>query len=190
MGKIIVTTNMSLDGVIEDPDGEEGFERGGWFATYGKADLAAWVQLETTEALGASAMLLGRNSDQWFASRWTDRPGEWADKLNSLPKYVISSTGHTPQWTNATNLVGDPVAEITDVKASIDGEILVYGSYQLVRTLIDHDLVDELRLVVFPVILGAGKRLFGDTPRPKGLRLVDTQRLGENLTFLRYETTR
>lgn len=189
MGKIVITTNMSLDGVVEDPDGEEGFERGGWFATYGKGDLAAWVQLETAEATGAGAMLLGRRSDEWFASRWTNRTGEWADQLNNLPKYVVSSTGQTPRWTKATKLAGEPVAEITRLRASVDGEILVYASYRLVRLLIDHDLVDELRLVVFPVILGSGKRLFCDTAGAKGLRLIEARQLGENLTFVRYATT-
>lgn len=186
MGKIVITTNITLDGVIQDPDGLEGFARGGWFETYGGADLAAWAQLETTEALGADAVLLGRRSDEWFASRWTDRTGEWAERLNGLPKYVVSSTLDAPRWTNSTLLRGGLVEEVSRLKRDVDGEILVYASYQLVRTLIEHGLADELRVVVFPVVLGAGDRLFGDTVDPSALRLLAVHRLGENLTFASY----
>jgi dihydrofolate reductase len=190
MGTIVITTNMSLDGVVQDPDGREGFRVGGWFGEFGGQDLDAWARLETDEALGAAGLLVGRRSDEWFAARWTDRTGEWADKLNSLPKYVVSSTLADPAWTNASVLTGDVVAEIAKLKESVDGELLVYASYELVRTLIEHDLVDELRLVVFPVLLGAGRRLFGDTTDPKALRLTHTRTLGTGLVFLRYELVR
>ena len=187
MGKIVITTNMSLDGVVQDPDGQEGSEHGGWFERFGGPDLGPWAELETAETESASALLLGRTSDAWFASRWTTRTTAWADLLNSLPKYVVSSTLDSPRWTNATVLRGDLVKEVESVKEAHDGEILVYASYQLVRALIEHHLVDEVRLVVFPVILGGGKRLFGDMVDPKHLRLVQARRLGENLSFLSYE---
>jgi dihydrofolate reductase len=190
MGKIVITTNASLDGVVQDPDGQEGFRLGGWFGQFGGADLEAWAELETDEALGAEALLLGRRSDEWFASRWATRSGAWADKLNSLPKYVVSSTIEAPRWSNATVLKGDVADEVSKLKQQIDGEILVYASYQLARTLIEHDLVDELRLVVFPVVLGQGKRLFGETSDKKRLRLLDTRPIGDGLAFLTYELVR
>ena len=187
MGDIVITTNMSLDGVIQDPDGHEGFARGGWFEEFGGADLGAWAELETAEALAAEAMLLGRNTDEWFASRWTSRTGVWADKLNGLPKYVVSSNLVSPRWSNATVLRGDLVQEITQLKQAYEGEILVYASYELVRALVEHGLADQLRLVVFPAILGGGRRLFGDTLEAKRVRLVAARTLGENLTFMNYE---
>jgi len=190
MGKIIVTTNASLDGIIEDPDGGEAFGRGGWFRRSGGDDLDEWRRGETDEALGAQAMLLGRRSDEWFDRRWRSRTGEWADKLNSLPKYVVSTTVSDASWTNATVLGGDPATEVAKLKEEIAGEILVYASYELVRTLIEHDLVDEFRLVIFPVLLGAGRRLFGETSGAKPLRLVDVRTLGKNLAFVTYEVVR
>ena len=171
MGKIVISTNISLDGVVQDPDGEEGFRLGGWFGQFGGKDLEAWAKVEFAEALGTEALLLGRRSDEWFGARWSSRGGEWADRLNSLPKYVVSSTLVDPHWTNSTVLKGDVVTEVSKLKHELDGEIVVYASYQLGRTLIDHDLVDELRLVVFPVVLGAGERLFGETSDKKPLRL-------------------
>ncbi len=190
MGKIVITTNVSLDGAVQDPDGQEGFERGGWFGQFGGKDLEAWATLETDEALGAEALLLGRRSDEWFASRWSSRSGEWAERLNSLPKYVVSSTLKDPRWSNATVLKGDVVDEVSKLKHELDGEILVYASYQLVRTLLEHDLVDELRVVVFPVVLGAGERLFGETSDNKPLRLLDTRTVGDGLAYLTYELVR
>jgi dihydrofolate reductase len=190
MGKIVITTNMSLDGVVQDPDGAEDFRHGGWFYESGGTDLEEWTRVETAEALGAEALLVGRHSDEWFASRWASRTGVWADKLNTMPKYVVSSTLDDPQWTNATVLNGDPVSEISKLKQEIGGEILVYASYQLVHTLIEHDLVDELRLVVFPVVLGIGARLFGETTDKKPLRLIGAEKLGSGLAFVRYEVVR
>ena len=140
--------------------------------------------------MNASALLLGRRSDEWFAERWPGRDGEWADKLNSMPKYVVSSTIDEPRWSNATVVRGDVVAEISKLKQEIDGEILVYASYLLGRTLVEHDLVDEIRLVVFPVVLGAGVRLFGTTNDRKPMRLADVRKLGEGLAFLTYRPVR
>jgi dihydrofolate reductase len=190
MGKIVITTNASLDGVVQDPDGEEGFRRGGWFYQFGGKDLEEWTKVETEEALHAEALLLGRRSDEWFATRWASRTGEWADRLNSMPKYVVSSTLQEARWSNSTVLKGDVVNEVSELKQEIDGEILVYASYQLERTLIDSDLVDELRLVVFPVVLGAGERLFGQTGDKKPMRLVGARTIGDGLAFLTYQPVR
>jgi dihydrofolate reductase len=190
MGKIVISTNMSLDGVVQDPDGEEGFKLGGWFGQFGGKDLEAWRRVAYAEALRMEALLLGRRSDQWFGARWSSRGGEFADRLNSLPKYVVSSTLEDPKWTNVTVLKGDLVGEVTRLKQELDGEIVVYASYQLGRTLIEHDLVDELRLFVFPVLLGAGERLFGETSDKKPIRLVDSRTVGDGLAFLTYELVR
>jgi dihydrofolate reductase len=186
MGTIVISTNTTLDGVVQDPDGQEGFRLGGWFNTYGGADLQAWAELETKEAMGAAALLLGRRSDAWFAPRWAGRAGVWAERLDAMPKYVVSTTLAEPAWTNATVLRGDLVEETERLRREIEGEILVYASYRLGRALLDHDLVDELRLVVFPVVLGAGERLFGAPARPKALRLAGTRPVGEGLVMLSY----
>ena len=188
MGKIVISTNVSLDGVVQDPDGAEGFRLGGWFGQFGGQDLEEWASVSLGEALGTEALLLGRRSDEWFATRWSSRTGEWADRLNSLPKYVVSSTSEDPGWSNSTVLTGDDVvAEISKLKQQLDGEIVVYASYQLGRTLIEHDLVDELRLVVFPVVLGAGQRLFGETSDKKPMRLIKAKTIGDGLVFLTYQ---
>ena len=188
MGKIVISTNVWLDGVVQDPDGAEGFRLGGWFGQFGGKDLEQWASVSLGEALGTEALLLGRRSDEWFATRWASRTGEWADRLNSLPKYVVSSTLEDPGWSNSTVLPGDDVvAQVSKLKQELAGEIVVYASYQLGRTLIEHDLVDELRLVVFPVVLGAGQRLFGETSDQKPMRLVDTKTIGDGLVFLTYE---
>ena len=190
MGKIVITTNASLDGVVQDPDGQEGFKLGGWFGQFGGKDLEQWSEVETGEALRAEALLLGRRSEEWFATRWASRTGEWADKLNSMPKFVVSSTLTEPRWGNSTILRGDVVDEVSKLKQEIAGEILVYASYQLERALIEHELVDELRLVVFPVVLGAGERLFGPTGDKKPMRLVSAQTIGDGLAFLTYQPVR
>jgi dihydrofolate reductase len=190
MGKIVISTNVSLDGVVQDPDGQEGFKLGGWFGQFGGKDLEEWAKVATDEALRTEALLLGRRSDEWFAARWQSRGGEWADRLNSLPKYVVSSTLVDPHWNNSTVLKGDVVTEVSKLKKRLDGEIVVYASYQLGRTLIENDLVDELRLVVFPVVLGAGERLFGEASDKTALRLVDTGIVGDGLAFLTYEVVR
>jgi dihydrofolate reductase len=194
MGKIVISSNVTLDGVVQDPDGEEGLKRGGWFHQFvGAKDLEDWTARETEEALGAQALLLGRRSSEWFASRMLARDGAevrvsraWADRMNSIPKYVVSSALEDPQWSNATVLNGDAVQEISALKRKVDGEILVYGSYQLVRTLIDQNLADELRLVVFPVVLGTGLRIFDETSDKKPLHLVSTRKMGDGLVFCSY----
>jgi dihydrofolate reductase len=190
MGKIVITTNMTLDGFVQDPDGQEGFNLGGWFGQFGGKDLEEWAKVETAEAVGSDALLLGRRSDEWFATRWLSRTGEWADKLNSMPKYVVSGTLTDAKWSNATLIKGNVTTEIAKLKQQIGGEILVYASYQLVHTLIEHDLVDEMRLVVFPVVLGAGERLFGETSGKKQFRLVNATTIGDGLAFVTYEAVR
>jgi len=190
MGKIVITTNMSLDGVVQDPDGAEGFSRGGWFVQAGGKDLEEWGKIEYAEALSSAALLLGRRSDEWFGTRWAARPGEFADRLNSLPKYVVSATLRDPRWTNVTVLKGDVTDEVTRLKRELDGDIVVYASYQLERALIEHGLVDELRLFVFPVVVGAGERLFGETTGMKSFRLAGSRTVGDGLVLLTYEAVR
>jgi dihydrofolate reductase len=187
MGKIIISENVSLDGVVQDPTGEEGFRLGGWFGQFGGKDLEEWAKVELDEALRAEALLLGRRSDEWFAARWASRNGEWADRLNSLPKYVVSSTLDEGKWTNSTVLKGDVVTEISKLRQELAGDIVVYGSTRLVHTLMEHDLADELRLTVYPVVLGAGERLFGETSDKKPMRLISIQAIGDGLALLTYE---
>jgi dihydrofolate reductase len=190
MGKIVVSQNVSLDGVVEDPTGEEGFRHGGWFEQFMGEDRAAWAEVEFREARRAEALLLGRRSDAYFGPRWSSATGEWADRLNSLPKYVVSSTLEHPAWTNSTVLKGDVLSEVSALKQQLDGDIVVAGSFQLVHALIEHDLVDELRLKVFPVVLGAGERLFGETSNKTPLRLIGTKPIGDGLVYLTYEPAR
>jgi len=190
MGRIVISQNVSLDGVVEDPTGEEGFKHGGWFAQLLDGNREAWAEIEMAEALRAEALLLGRRSDEYFGSRWNGRTGEWADRLNSLPKYVVSSTIEQPVWRNSTVIQGDLLDEVTKLRETIDGEIVVYASRPLVHTLMEHDLVDEIRLIVFPVVLGAGARLFGETDDKRPLRLIDTRTVGDHLAYLAYEVVR
>ena len=190
MGKIVISTNVSFDGVVQDPDGAEGFRLGGWFGQFGGEDLGEWAKVEFEEALGTEALLLGRRSDEWFAARWLSKTGEWADRLNSMPKYVVSSTLQEPKWSNSTVLRGNVVSEVSKLKQELAGDIVVYASYQLGRTLIEHNLVDELRLFVYPVVLRAGQRLFGQTSDKKPMRLVDAKTIGDGLVFLTYTLVR
>ena len=192
MGKIVISgpQNVSLDGVVQDPDGQEGFARGGWFAEFGGKDLEEWNKVALDEALHAEAWLLGRTSYEFFGKRWRPRTGELADRLNTIPKYVVSSTLEDPQWNNSTVLRGDVATEVSKLKQELDGEIVVPGSRQLAHTLLEHDLVDEVRLVVFPVVLGAGKRLFGETSDRRPMRLVDTKTIGDRLVLLAYGRVR
>jgi dihydrofolate reductase len=190
MGKIVVSQNVSLDGVVEDPSGEGGFKHGGWFQQFIGQDWDAWAQVELAEAQGAEALLMGRRSDEYFGRRSPSQTGEWVDRLNSLPKYIVSSTLHEPKWTNATVLAGEVVSEVSKLKQQIHGEIVVYASRPLVHTLMEHDLVDELRLTVFPVALGAGERLFGETSDKRPLRLIHTKTVGNGLAHLTYERAR
>jgi dihydrofolate reductase len=189
MGKIVVSSNVSLDGVIQDPDGEEGFKHGGWFKEFVGKDFEGWAKNETAETFHAEAMLLGRKSHEWFATRTPGRTEPWAARMNGLPKYVVSSTLKNPKWTNST-VLKDVVKEVPRLKREVTGDILVYGSYQLVRTLMEHRLVDEFRLIVFPVVLGAGERLFGETTDKTPVRLVHSQTLGEGLLLVTYEVVR
>jgi len=188
MGKIIVSENVSLDGVVQDPAGDEGFSRGGWVGLIAAREDVAKIALD--EALGAEAFLLGRRSYEWLAARWPSRSGDLADRLNSLPKYVVSSTLEDPDWNNSTVLKGDAVNEVSKLKQGLNGEIVVAGSFQLLRTLIEHDLVDELRLKIYPVVLGAGERLFGETSDKKPMRLVAMGTLDDGVAFLTYERIR
>jgi dihydrofolate reductase len=188
MGKIVISENVTLDGVVQDPAGDEGFRVGGWVGLI--KDRPELTKLALDEALGTEALLFGRRSYEWFAARWPSRSGELADRLNSLPKYVVSSTLENPEWNNSTVLKGDVLNEVSRLKHELEGEIVVPASFQLVHTLMEHDLVDELRLKVFPVVLGAGERLFGETSDKKALRLVDTQTVEGDVVFLTYEPVR
>jgi dihydrofolate reductase len=188
MGKIIISDNVSLDGVIQDPAGDEGFSRGGWVGLI--KDLPGANKLALDEALAAEALLLGRRSYEWMAGRWPSRSGELADRLNSLPKYVVSSTLEDPDWSNSRVLNGDVVNEISRLKQELDGHIVVVASFQLVRMLMEHDLVDELRLKIYPVVLGKGERLFGEISDKKQMRLVDTQTVDGDVAYLTYERVR
>jgi dihydrofolate reductase len=192
MGKIVMSgpQNISLDGVVQDPDGQEGFRLGGWFVQFGGKDLEQWNEVALQEALDAEAWLLGRRSYEFFGVRWRPRTGELADRLNTIPKYVVSSTLEDPEWNNTTVLKGDVVTEVSKLKQQLDGEIVIPASYQLARTLLEHDLLDELRLVVFPVVLGAGERLFGEAGNKKPMRLVSMSTIGQSLAFLTYEVVR
>jgi dihydrofolate reductase len=190
MAKVVVSENITLDGVVEDPTGEDGFKHGGWFSQMGDKDREAWAKVEFGEALQADAILLGRKSYEYFAPRWSSRPGEWADRLRSLPKYVLSSTLVDPDWRNSIVIKGDAVNEVSKLKHEINGEIVVYASRQLVGKLLEHDLVDELRLMVYPFLLGAGERLFGEIGHEQRVRLLGTRAVGEGLASLTYEILR
>ena len=188
MGKIVVSDNVTLDGVIKDPAGDEGFRAGGWVGLI--KDHPQLGKLALDEALAAEALLLGRRSYEWLAARWPSRSGELADRLNSLPKYVVSSTLEHPAWNNSTVLTGDVLHEASKLKQQLTGDIVVPASFQLVRTLLEHDMVDELRLKIFPVVLGAGERLFGQTSDTKPLRLLDTQTVEGGIAYLTYQPVR
>jgi dihydrofolate reductase len=190
MGKIIISENVSLDGVIQDPAGDEGFQRGGWVGRVGDRGREEAAQVLLEEALGTEAMLLGRRSYEFLAARWPSRTSELADRLNSKPKYVVSSTLQDPAWNNTTVLKGNVVNEVSKLKQQLAGDIVVPASFQLVRTLIEHDLIDELRLMIYPVVLGAGERLFGETSDKKPLRLISTRTVGNDLAYLTYRPVR
>jgi dihydrofolate reductase len=184
VGRIVVTEFMSLDGVIEDPGGAEDFKHGGWSFEFSRGDEGDKFKLD--EALSAEALLLGRVTYEGFAKAWPSREGEFADKFNTMPKYVVSSTLEEPEWNNSTVLKGDVAEEVAKLRQEQDGDIVVHGSPRLVQALVEHDLVDELRLMVFPVVLGSGKRLFGDTTDKKTLRLVDSKMVGDGVAILTY----
>jgi dihydrofolate reductase len=186
MGKIIISENVTLDGVVQDPAGGEGFRHGGWIGRIGDRDRDEAARVALDEALGTEAMLLGRRSYEFFAARWPSRTGALADRLNGKPKYVVSSTLQDPAWNNSTVLKGDVVSEVSTLKQQLAGDIVVAASFQLVHTLIEHDLADELRLTIYPVVLGAGERLFGETSDKKPMRLINTRTVGDRLAYLTY----
>lgn len=187
MGRIVVSTNVSLDGVSQDPTGEEGFKFGGWFLQVPDADRDAWAKTEFEEALVTDALLLGGRTYEWFATRWVGRDGAWAERLESLPKYVVRSTVGRLDWGPTTVLNGDVFDEVSKLKQTIAGDIVVYASYQLVQSLLEHDLVDEVRLIVFPHVLGSGGRLFTELTDSKAVRLTDVGTVGEGLARLTYQ---
>ena len=186
MGRIVVTEFISLDGVVEDPGGSEDFKYGGWSFEFDRGDDGDNFKLDETRA--SDALLLGRVTYEGFAAAWPPREGEFADKFNTMPKYVVSSTLTHPEWNNSTVLEGDLKSSVSDLKNRYDGDVVVHGSVQLVQALLENDLVDELRLMVFPVVLGAGKRLFGETSDRKRLKLRDSKTVGsDGVTILTYE---
>jgi dihydrofolate reductase len=185
MGRIVVTEFVSLDGVVEAPGGGEDYEHAGWTFAIERGDEGNKFKLD--ETLESDALLLGRITYEGFAAAWPSRTDEFAEKLNSMPKYVVSSTLEDPEWNNSTVLDGDVAEEVGKLRREQDGNIVVHGSPQLVQTLIEHDLVDELRVMVFPVVLGSGKRLFGETSDKKSLRLADSKIVGDGVAILIYE---
>ncbi len=185
MGRIVVTEFVSLDGIMEDPGGVEDFKHGGWSFEFERGDEGDRFKLE--EAFEAEALLLGRVTYEAFAAAWPSREGEFADKFNTMPKYVVSSALEEADWTNSAVLKGDVVDEVAKLQRDVSGDIVVHGSARLVQTLIEHDLVDELRLMVFPVVLGSGKRLFGETSDKKRLRLADSRTVGDGVAILIYQ---
>jgi dihydrofolate reductase len=185
MARIVVTEFVSLDGVMEDPGGAEDFEYGGWTFEIDRGDEGGKFKLD--ETMESSALLLGRKTYEGFAEAWPSREGEFADKFNTMPKYVVSSTLAEPEWSNTTVLSGDLGEAVAKLRAEQDGDVVVHGSATLVQGLLDRDLVDELRLMVFPVVLGSGKRLFGDTADKKPLQLVDSKVVGEGVAILIYQ---
>jgi dihydrofolate reductase len=188
MGRIVVSTNVTLDGISQDPTGDEGFTFGGWFLQISDADREAWAKAEYEEALGTDAYLLGGRSYEWFAQRWVGREDAWAKRMDGLPKYVVRSTAGRSDWGPTTVLDGDVVGAVSKLKQSVAGDIVVYASYQLVHTLMEHDLVDEVRLIVFPRVLGSGGRLFRELSNGKALRLSNVEKIGESLVRLTYES--
>jgi dihydrofolate reductase len=185
MGRIVVTEFVSIDGVMEDPGGSENYKYGGWTFEFDRGEDGNRFKLD--ETLATDALLLGRVTYEGFADAWPSREGEFADKFNNMPKFVVSSTLENPEWNNSTVLEGDLVEAVNKLKDEQDGEIVVHGSAQLVQALLEHDLVDELRLMVFPVALGTGKRLFGDTSDKKPLKLTDSKTVGDGVAILTFE---
>jgi dihydrofolate reductase len=185
VGRIVVTEFVSLDGVMEDPGGSEGTKHGGWSFEFSRGDEGDKFKLD--ETMGSDALLLGRKTFEGFAEAWPSRDGEFADKFNSMPKYVVSSTLQDPDWNNSTVLSGYLREEVTKLKEGHDRDVVVHGSARLVQSLLEQDLVDELRLMVFPVVLGSGKPLFGETTSMKPLKLVDSKVVGDGVAILVYQ---
>ena len=185
MGRIVVTEFVSLDGVMEGPGGGENYKHVGWTFKIDRGQEGNKFKLD--ETMSSAALLLGRVTYEGFARAWPTMKGEFADKFNNMPKYVVSSTLQKAEWNNSTVLKGDLVAAVSKLKQDVDGDIVVHGSARLVQALIEHDLVDELRLMVFPVVLGTGKRLFGETRDKKSLRLVRSTTVGDGVAILVYQ---
>ncbi|WP_112249213.1 dihydrofolate reductase family protein [Kribbella monticola] len=187
MGRIVISETITVDGVVQDPTGDDGFERGGWFNSIGAKDREAWVLSEFEEAQSAEALLMGRRSYEYFMARgWGSRTSEWADRLRSLPKYVVSSTLDDLEWANSTVLRGDVVTEVSKLKEAVDGDIVVYASGRLVPVLMEHGLVDELRLMVYPCIAGAGDQPLASAGKLRDLQLIGSRRVGDGLVLLSY----
>ena len=187
MGRIVVTEYISVDGIVEAPSGTESFERVGWTDDFSRGPEGDKFKLD--ETMASDALLLGRITYDGFAPVWPQFEGEFADKFNTMPKYVVSSTLEEPGWSNSTVLKGDLAEEVAKLKDAHEGDVVVHGSAQLAQALLEQDLVDELRLMVFPVVLGTGKRLFGDTSDKKSLRLVESKMVGDGVAILIYEPT-
>jgi dihydrofolate reductase len=185
MGRIVVTEFVSLDGVMEAPGGGEEYRHAGWTFQIARGDEGDRFKLD--ETLETEALLLGRTTYEGFAAAWPQREGEFADKLNGMPKYVVSSTLKDPEWNNTTVLSGDLVEEIARLREQSGGDVVVHGSAQLAQALLEHDLVDELRLMVFPVVLGTGKRLFGATSDKKPMKLTSSRTVGDGVAIMIYE---
>jgi dihydrofolate reductase len=183
MGRIVITEFVSLDGVVEDPGGAEDYEHGGWTFDY---DRGEGDKFKLDEALEADALLLGRRTYEGFAEAWPSREGAFADKFNTMPKYVVSSTLKEPAWNNSVVLAGELADEVARVRQAVAGNVVVHGSAQLAQALIDGDLLDELRLMVFPVVLGSGKRLFEGIGAKKQLRLDGSKIVGDGIAILIY----
>jgi dihydrofolate reductase len=184
VGRIVVTEFVSLDGVMEAPGGGEEYRHGGWTFEIERGEEGNQFKLD--ETLASDALLLGRRTYEGFAAAWPSRDGEFADKFNGMPKYVVSSTLENPDWNNSTVLRGEPAEAVAKLRDEFDGDLVVHGSAQLVQMLVEHDLVDELRLMVFPVVLGSGKRLFGETSDKKRLELADSKTVGDGVAILVY----
>jgi dihydrofolate reductase len=184
MGDIVITEFISADGVIEDPGGSENYKHGGWAFEFSRGEEGD--KFKADETMESAAQLLGRATYEGFAAAWPQRDGEFADRFNSMPKYVVSTTLKDPEWTNTTVLSGDLREEVARLRDELDGDIVVHGSATLARALIENDLVDELRLMVFPVVLGEGKRLFGESGDKKALRLESARTVGDGVVILVY----
>lgn len=191
MGRIVVHENVTIDGVMQDPVGDGGFKNGGWFALMPDDVQQAWAAVEYQEAQEGGAWLIGRGTYEWFAERWADRPGEWGDRLRQVPKYVVSATlADASAWANCTVLDGDPVQAAARVRREVDGDVLVYGSRPLAQLLLDHDMVDELRLMTHPFLAGAGDRIFPSSGDLRPLRLTGVREIAGYLALLTYQPVR
>jgi dihydrofolate reductase len=189
MGTLVISENITLDGVIEDPTGDDGFSRGGWFSRISEEDRQGWAEIESAQAFDAAAELYGRRTYEWLTTRWATREGAWADRLRTMPKYVVSATLAKPIWPNTTILRGDIVDEVARLKQQLDGELVVVGSGQLAHTLIEADLVDEFRLIVYPFVVADGTRLFEKSDELRSLHLLESRTVGRGLVLLRYGTS-